>query len=72
MSSGRISGFEDAPLLTKAGCETTDKEGRKWKHIEFNEPASWHSLKKFERWQVVDGMRPHQTLSAAEILPPHP
>lgn len=34
-----------------------DKDGVKWTHIFANDETSWLSLKKFDRWMVIDGLR---------------
>ena len=41
-------------------------DGVKWNIIHSNEDSSWQTCKKFERWVVIDGMRPQLELQAKD------
>lgn len=38
--------------------EEIDKDGVKWTILRGNLESSWTQLKKFERWVVIDAIRP--------------
>jgi len=44
---------------TRSNYETIDKDGVKWTTLNDNQDSTWNSLKKFERWVVIDAPR-HQ------------
>ena len=52
----RMSNENDSAKFPENGTSTTDSEGVKWNHILLND--EWTPLKKFDRWLVIDPLRP--------------
>jgi hypothetical protein len=51
---------EDPTLMKKQlpnNYVSVDKEGVKWTNLYANDDTSWHPLKKFDRWMIIDGLR---------------
>jgi hypothetical protein len=43
---------------TRNNYEQVDKDGVKWTILNDNLESSWNQFKKFERWTVIDAIKP--------------